>query len=131
MGFGYFAKAIILPHLPQPLAYTKGETIVVGGSEGWHYGFNYPKWAHDHGQLYFKDTLVYTCYQTYGTGSNVTLGERSCWQTLHKERVMAYSVVLSGWMPYYFACGEGPDHLQGNNRTMKFIAWPFCHWNFY
>lgn len=31
--------------------------IVVGGSENWHFGFNYTEWALKNGPFYIKDTL--------------------------------------------------------------------------
>lgn len=31
--------------------------IVVGGSENWHFGFNYAEWALKNGPFYFNDTL--------------------------------------------------------------------------
>lgn len=31
--------------------------IIVGGSEGWHFGFNYTDWAFKNGPFYLNDTL--------------------------------------------------------------------------
>ncbi|KAK6939557.1 Phytocyanin domain [Dillenia turbinata] len=146
MGFGYTAKAfILLVAFASTLAHTKAKTIVVGGSAGWTYGFNYTKWAHDNCPFYFKDTLVFK----YDPPTNTTPPHAhsvyllpNLWSWIkcdfRRAKMLAnttqgtgdgFGVVLNKWMPYYFACGEGPNHLHCNNGTMKFIAWPFWRWN--
>lgn len=32
-------------------------TVVVGGAEGWRYGYNYTDWSLKHGPFYINDTL--------------------------------------------------------------------------
>ncbi|KAH9295987.1 hypothetical protein KI387_039575, partial [Taxus chinensis] len=39
--------------------YAYGEWIVVGGQEGWRFGFNYTDWISKAGKIYVNDTLVF------------------------------------------------------------------------
>ena len=41
-----------------PMNETEGPNkIIVGGSENWHFGFNYSDWAFQNAPFYFNDTL--------------------------------------------------------------------------
>ena len=48
---------VLLLTLIAPLAISKAETVVVGESEGWRYGYKYTDWALNHGAFFLKDTL--------------------------------------------------------------------------
>ncbi|XP_057966285.1 early nodulin-like protein 20 [Malania oleifera] len=43
----------------EPLHSPSPRKIVVGGSENWHFGFNYSDWAAKNAPFYQKDTLVF------------------------------------------------------------------------
>lgn len=39
--------------------------ITVGGSENWHFGYNYTIWAIKHGSFYLNDILGEFCFHGY------------------------------------------------------------------
>ena len=60
MGLSLGAKVCVLfvtASLLAVLSVCEAKTIVVGGSEGWHYGFNYTDWALQNSPFYFNDKL--------------------------------------------------------------------------
>ncbi|KAL1060355.1 hypothetical protein V6Z11_1Z104500, partial [Gossypium hirsutum] len=94
--------------------------IIVGGSENWHFGFNYSDWAFNNAPFYFNDTLVFK----YDPPSNTTFPHSvylfsDRWSYLNcdlkRAKMVAnatqgggegFEFVLKRWTPYYFACGE-------------------------
>ena len=48
---------VLLLTLVATLAISQAETVVVGGSQGWRYGYNYTNWALNHGAFFLGDTL--------------------------------------------------------------------------
>lgn len=58
MGFSYGSQGFILILVAVSLlALGEAKTVVVGGSQGWRYGFNYTHWTLKNGPFYIKDTL--------------------------------------------------------------------------
>lgn len=58
MGFSYGSHGFILILVAVSLlALGEAKTVVVGGSQGWRYGFNYTDWTLKNGPFYIKDTL--------------------------------------------------------------------------
>ncbi|XVE93325.1 hypothetical protein REPUB_Repub01dG0182200 [Reevesia pubescens] len=93
--------------------------INTGGSEDWHFGFNYTEWAFQNGPFYFNDTLVFK----YDPPSNTTFPHSvyllpNLWSFLtcdsRRAKMIAnptqggdgFHFELNRWRPYYFACGE-------------------------
>ncbi|GMN72810.1 hypothetical protein TIFTF001_056038, partial [Ficus carica] len=58
MGYGEkgFLVLVVTASL---LAIGQGGTIVVGGSEGWRFGFNYTDWSIQNSPFYINDKLVF------------------------------------------------------------------------
>ncbi|KAL3538899.1 hypothetical protein ACH5RR_002265 [Cinchona calisaya] len=117
--------------------------VVVGGSENWHFGFNYTDWALKNGPFYLGDTLVFKYDPPNGTTTfphSVYLLPHY-WSFLKCDLKWArkiadvnqgggegFEFVLRWWQPYYFACGERNGfHCQ--NGTMKFPVMPLIHWD--
>ncbi|KAK7400830.1 hypothetical protein VNO78_12137 [Psophocarpus tetragonolobus] len=111
--------------------------IIVGGSEGWHFGFNYTDWAFKNGPYYLNDTLVFKY-----DGPNATSFPHSVymfsnfWSFLNCDvksaKMLAsptegagegFHFVLEKWQPYFFACGER-NGFHCNNGQMKFAVMP-------
>ncbi|XP_077224853.1 uncharacterized protein LOC143858113 [Tasmannia lanceolata] len=115
---------------------------IVGGSEHWHFGFNYTDWAIQAGPFYHKDTLVFM----YDPPENKTPPHSvyllrnlrsflAC--DLKKAKLAANEVqgggtgfkfVLKKRKNYFFACGErGGIHC--SLGLMKFFVRPkrHCH----
>lgn len=64
MGFNQAAPVLVLLVVASLLAVSNANAnadantkIVVGGSEKWHFGFNYTNWAIKHGEFYINDAL--------------------------------------------------------------------------
>ncbi|KAI3460260.1 hypothetical protein Pfo_016923 [Paulownia fortunei] len=140
MAFNY-ARAIFLLLTACMLGGSLAETVVVGGSEGWRFGYNYTDWALRHGPFYINDTLVFnypppsnenpphSVYLLPNLYSFVTCD-------FSRARLLAnpnegdgngFSFVLSQWRPHYFASGEG-NGSDCNEGLMKFFAVPLPHW---
>ncbi|TQD78454.1 hypothetical protein C1H46_035994 [Malus baccata] len=123
---------------------TKGPNkIVVGGSENWHFGFNYTDWALKNGPIYIKDTLVFKYEPPSNTirPHSVYLFQdfQSFWNCdLSRARMVGnqtqgggdgFEFVLKRWRPYYFACGEH-DGLHCKDGLMRFPVFPvFRGWH--
>ncbi|XP_010268597.1 PREDICTED: uncharacterized protein LOC104605502 [Nelumbo nucifera] len=124
------------------LAVSMARRVVVGGSEGWHFGFNYTDWAFQNGPFYLNDTLVFE----YDPPNSTTFPHsvyllRNFWSFLRCDLRRAklvgnvsagggsgFEFVLKRWQPYYFACGEH-DGIHCKVGLMKFVVMPFprCH----
>lgn len=57
MGLSFLAKGCLLFLTASLLAVSEARTIEVGGSEGWHIGFNYTDWAIKNSPFYINDKL--------------------------------------------------------------------------
>lgn len=57
MVLSYAAKGFILLMTASLLAVCQARTVVVGGSEGWHLGYNYTDWAINNSPFYINDKL--------------------------------------------------------------------------
>ncbi|KAF3453622.1 hypothetical protein FNV43_RR04063 [Rhamnella rubrinervis] len=140
MDSSYGAKWFVLLMAASLLAVCQAETIVVGGSEGWRFGFNYTDWAIQNSPFYINDKLVFK----YDPPSNSTsayniyllpylLSFTEC--DLSNAELLAnstqgggkgFEVVLDQWRPYYFASG-GDDGYHCKDGLMKFFAVPWPH----
>ncbi|KAI3451787.1 hypothetical protein Pfo_008452 [Paulownia fortunei] len=154
MGFNY-ARAIFLLVIASTLAASLADTVVVGGSEGWRFGYNYTDWALKHGPFYINDTLELILYKhvtllsisifKYAPPSNESrphsvylLPNLYSFVTcdISQGRLLSnpseadgngFLYVLNQWRPHYFASGEG----NGNDckeGMMKFFAIPLPRW---
>lgn len=115
--------------------------IVVGGSEKWHFGFNYTGWAIKNEPFYLNDTLVFKYDPPNGTTfphSVYLLPNFRSFQKCDLRRAKkigevtagggeGFEYVLKRWQPYYFACGER-NGLHCNIGMMKFAIWPLIRW---
>ncbi|MBA0562143.1 hypothetical protein Golob_007217 [Gossypium lobatum] len=117
--------------------------INVGGSENWHFGFNYTEWAFQNGPFYFNDTLVFK----YDPPSNNTFPHSvyllpNLWSfltcDLRRAKMIAsptegggdgFHFVLNRWRPYYFACGER-NGFHCKVGRMRFMVVPLFRWNY-
>ncbi|ESR36303.1 hypothetical protein CICLE_v10029852mg [Citrus x clementina] len=118
--------------------------IVVGGSDNWHFGFNYSVWAFQNSPFYVNDVLVFK-YDP----PNDTVFPHSVYQLpnlwsylrcdLSRAKMIAnttqgggdgFEFVLKRWQPYYFACGErGGFHCR--EGRMKFMVLPLLRrWHY-
>ena len=57
MALSYSVQGFILLLTASLLAVSEANTIVVGGSEDWRFGFNYTDWALQNSPFYINDTL--------------------------------------------------------------------------
>ncbi|KAK7362671.1 hypothetical protein VNO77_04791 [Canavalia gladiata] len=111
--------------------------IIVGGSEHWHFGYNYTNWAFKTAPFYLNDTLVFKYDAPNATSfpHSVYLFP-NFWSFLNcdvkKAKKLAdptqgagegFNFVLNKWQPYYFACGER-NGFHCNNGQMKFAVMP-------
>ncbi|XP_062019776.1 uncharacterized protein LOC133736335 [Rosa rugosa] len=123
---------------PYHLNKTEGPNkIIVGGSENWHYGFNYADWSLKNASFYVHDTLVFK----YDPPTNSTRPHSvyllpNLWSFIncdlsHAKMVGSptqgggngFEFVLKSWQPYYFACGEhGGAHCK--DGMMRFFVFP-------
>ncbi|KAL5982396.1 hypothetical protein ACLOJK_016467 [Asimina triloba] len=113
--------------------------IIVGGDDGWKFGFNYAEWARKDAPFYQNDTLVFK-YDPPNTAKhphNVLLlknrkSYRSC--DVQNARIVAdetqgggsgFEFVLGDRKRYFFACGmkNGVHCMFGN---MKFYVSPLA-----
>ncbi|XP_049413151.1 uncharacterized protein LOC125876077 [Solanum stenotomum] len=116
----------------------------VGGSENWHYGFDYMDWARKCGPFFVNDTLVfkYDPPNLNGGFPHSVYLLPNYWSfikcDLRRAKRIAnpiqgagegFEFVLKKSQPYFFACGEhGGIHC--NNGTMKFVVMPLKRWPF-
>ncbi|CAI9104376.1 OLC1v1003034C1 [Oldenlandia corymbosa var. corymbosa] len=130
------------PWYPHNTNATQPKKVVVGGSENWHFGFNYTDWALKNGPFYIGDSLVFKYDPPNGTTfpHSVYLLP-NYWSFLKCDLRWAkkiadvnqgggggFEFVLKRWQPYYFACGEKAG-FHCRNGTMKFPVMPLIHWD--
>ncbi|KAB1220391.1 hypothetical protein CJ030_MR3G009851 [Morella rubra] len=144
MAFSYGAQGFVLLLMAASLlAVGEAKTIVVGGSEGWRFGFNYTDWALQNSPFYINDKLVfkyappsdssshaYSVYVLPDLWSYITCDFRRA-KLLANERQGSgegFVVVLNMWRPYYFASG-GQNGALCSEGLMKFFAVPLPRWN--
>ncbi|KAK2992314.1 hypothetical protein RJ640_020307 [Escallonia rubra] len=124
-----YAQGFVLIAISCMFAVSHAETVVVGGSENWRYGFNYTDWSLKHGPFYINDTLVFK----YEPPHNVYLLP-NLWSFIKCDFSRAtllanptqgsgegFMYVLSNWRVYYFASSADSDCKNG---MMKFFAIP-------
>ncbi|KAH7517942.1 early nodulin-like protein 20 [Ziziphus jujuba] len=111
--------------------------ITVGGSENWHFGYNYTIWAIKHGSFYLNDILVFKydapTNNTHPHSVYLLPNLRSFKKCNFSEATMlasptqggdeGFEFALKNRQPYYFACGEGNGY-HCNSGGMKFVVWP-------
>ncbi|GMN18824.1 hypothetical protein TIFTF001_045077 [Ficus carica] len=125
MGLSFGAKGCLLLLTACLLAVCEARTIVVGGSEGWHYGFNYTDWAIQNSPFYFKDKLVYSVYLLPNLHSYITCDFSDAKQLADPKLGggLGFVVELNQWRPYYFA-SNGGNGRHCDDGLMKFFAVP-------
>ncbi|KAK2665150.1 hypothetical protein Ddye_003724 [Dipteronia dyeriana] len=115
----------------------KPNKIIVGGSEHWHYGFNYSVWAFQNNPFYVKDVLVFkydppskspfkhSVYLLPNMRSYLTcdLSRAKLIATTTQGDGKGFKFVLKKWKPYYFACGEH-EGIHCRDGGMKFFVMP-------
>ncbi|PSS31398.1 Early nodulin-55-2 like [Actinidia chinensis var. chinensis] len=121
------------------LGASQGETIVVGGSEQWRYGFNYTDWALKRSPFYVNDTLVFK----YEPPSETTPPHNvyllpNLWSYANCDfsgaNLLADAAEGGGngfeftltrpWRPQYFASSGGADAADCKDGLMKFFVVP-------
>ncbi|KAK9942191.1 hypothetical protein M0R45_007870 [Rubus argutus] len=116
-GWGY-------NHGPYHFNKTNGPNkIVVGGSENWHYGFNYADWSLKNNSFYVQDTLVCTWLPNLWSFINCDLSQARMVGSPTQGGGNGFEFVLKSWQPYYFACGEH-DGLHCKDGMMRFFVFP-------
>ncbi|XP_010268570.1 PREDICTED: uncharacterized protein LOC104605487 [Nelumbo nucifera] len=136
------AASLLTGCMGRPSKANRPNTIVVGGSQGWRFGFNYTDWAFENGPFYLNDTLVFK----YDAPNSTTFPHSvyllpDFWSFLRCDLRRAKQVgnaiagggdgfrfVLNRWQPYFFACGER-NGFHCKAGLMKFVVLPFprCH----
>ncbi|GMN40042.1 hypothetical protein TIFTF001_009267 [Ficus carica] len=138
MGLSFGAKGCLLLLTACLLAVCEARTIVVGGSEGWHYGLNYTDWAIQNSPFYFKDKLVFkynpprsasTVYSVYllpNLYSYITcdFSDAKLLADPKQGGGRGFVVELNQWRPHYFA-SNGGNGRHCNDGLMKFFAVPW------
>ncbi|KAJ4716342.1 Plastocyanin-like domain protein [Melia azedarach] len=111
--------------------------IVVGGSDHWHFGFNYSDWAFENAPFYVNDALVFkyepprntvfphSVYLLPNLGSYLKcdLSRAKMVANVTDGGGEGFEFVLKRWKPYYFACGERGG-LHCRDGRMKFMVMP-------
>ncbi|KAL6212546.1 PREDICTED: early nodulin-like protein 2 [Fragaria vesca subsp. vesca] len=123
-------------------AVSEAKTIVVGGSEGWRFGFNYTEWVLQNSPFYINDELLfkYDPPSEKNSGYSVYLLP-NLWSYIScdfsKAKILAgpnqgagkgFKVELNQWRPYYFASGD-KNGYNCKDGLMKLFAVPLPHWN--
>ncbi|XP_022766485.1 uncharacterized protein LOC111311375 [Durio zibethinus] len=132
---GFSAQQIILlvAVAASLLAVIQAETIVVGGTENWRYGYNYTEWAANTAPFYFQDTLVFK-YEDTPAHSVYLLPNLRSYLTCNfsDAKLLAnptqgqgdgFSFVLNQWRVLYFASAEGNDCEDGLMKLIV-VPWP-------
>ncbi|TMW87625.1 hypothetical protein EJD97_019710 [Solanum chilense] len=133
------------PYTHPPNATHTSNRFIVGGSENWHYGFNYMDWARNNTPFFVNDTLVFKYdppnANSTGFPHSVYLFP-NYWSFIkcdfRKAKRIAdpsegagggFEFVLKKMQTYYFGCGEHKGiHCKTGN--MKFAVMPLKHWRF-
>ncbi|KAL2344848.1 hypothetical protein Fmac_006133 [Flemingia macrophylla] len=111
--------------------------IIVGGSEHWHFGYNYTDWAFKNGPFYLNDTLVFkydapnatsfphSVYMFPNFWSFLNCDVKSAKMVANSTQGVGegFHFVLKKWQPHFFACGER-NGFHCNNGLMKFAVMP-------
>ncbi|KAH7575196.1 hypothetical protein ACOSP7_005357 [Xanthoceras sorbifolium] len=119
--------------------------IIVGGSEHWHYGFNYSVWAFHNASFYVNDVLVFkydppSSQMPFAHSVYLLPNMRSYLNCdLSRAKLIAnttqgggkgFEFVLKRWKPYYFACAEH-DGIHCRDGGMKFFVMPMLRrWHY-
>ncbi|KAI9181705.1 hypothetical protein LWI28_017700 [Acer negundo] len=123
---------------------SKPNKIIVGGSDHWHYGFNYSVWAFQKNPFYVNDVLVFkydppskspfkhSVYLLPNMWSYLTcdLSKAKLIATTTQGSGEGFKFVLKKWKPYYFACGEH-EGIHCRDGGMKFFVMPMLRrWHY-
>ncbi|TXG64375.1 hypothetical protein EZV62_011369 [Acer yangbiense] len=118
--------------------------IIVGGSDHWHYGFNYSVWAFQNNPFYVNDVLVFKYNPPSKSPfhhSVYLLPNMWSYMTCDMSRAKlianttqgdgeGFEFVLKKWQPYYFVCGESGG-LHCRDGRMKFFVMPMLRrWHY-
>ncbi|KAF9622690.1 hypothetical protein IFM89_032611 [Coptis chinensis] len=137
-----YAQGLIILVTASMLAVGHADTIVVGGAENWHFGFNYTNWAFQNSPLYLNDTLVFKYDPPNGTTfphSVYLLRDFRSFLRCDLRRAKQVASVTQGggegfkfvmkrWQPYYFACGERAGfHCKVGLMKFAVMPLPRCH----
>ncbi|KAF8011784.1 hypothetical protein BT93_I0047 [Corymbia citriodora subsp. variegata] len=115
--------------------------VIVGGSENWHFGFDYSTWAHKSGPFYVNNTLVFKYDPPSGDNTHadsvyVFPSFRSYMRCDLKRATMVANVsdgagdgfeftLSQKWKPYFFACGEkGGLHCSTGKMQFSVMSLP-------
>ncbi|KAL3730582.1 uncharacterized protein LOC120296034 [Eucalyptus grandis] len=115
--------------------------VVVGGSENWHFGFDYSTWANKNGPFYVNDTLVfkYDPPSDSNTHPHSVYMFPSFWSYMRcdlKRATMVANVsdgagdgfefkLSQKWKFYFFACGEsGGFHCSTGKMRFSVVSLP-------
>ncbi|KAF8405083.1 hypothetical protein HHK36_009980 [Tetracentron sinense] len=137
MGFSYAQGLVLLVTASMVTVGLANLTTIVGGSEHWHYGFNYTEWAFRNGPFYLNDTLVFkydppnispfrhSVYLLPNLWSFLTcdLRKAKLVANVNQGGGEGFKFVLKKWQPHYFACGEH-DGIHCKDGRMKFFVMP-------
>ncbi|XP_057502320.1 blue copper protein 1b-like [Actinidia eriantha] len=135
MSFSLAKGLILLVTAASMLAATsQAETIVVGGSEGWRFGFNYTDWSLKNSPFFVNDKLVFKYKPTHNVYSLPNLGSFiKC--DFRGAKLLASATQGGGggygftlqtlWRPLYIASNVGTDCKDG---LMKFFVVPLPSW---
>ncbi|XP_030445343.2 uncharacterized protein LOC115667960 [Syzygium oleosum] len=109
--------------------------IVVGGSENWHFGFDYSAWAHKNSPFYVNDTLVFKfdppsdnnthphsvyVFQNFWSYMRCDLKSATMMANVSDGAGDGFEFTLSQkWKFYFFACGESSG-LHCSTGKMRF-----------
>ncbi|XP_047966574.1 uncharacterized protein LOC125210964 [Salvia hispanica] len=121
---------------PRNMTYTSN-TLVVGGSQNWRFGFNYTDWSIKNAPFFLNDTLVFKYDPPNDTTfphSVYLLSDFQSFQNCDLRRAKkigdvnegggdGFRFVLKRWQPYYFACGQHHG-IHCKVGLMKFAVWP-------
>ncbi|XP_075652548.1 blue copper protein 1b-like [Castanea sativa] len=142
MALSYSVQGFILLLTASLLVVSEANTIVVGGSEGWRFGFNYTDWALQNSPFYINDTLVFKYVPPSDTSiapSVYLLPDLWSYTTcdFRRAKLLAnatqgsgegFKIVLQQWRPYYFA-SSGHNGFHCSAGLMKFFAVPLPRGN--
>ncbi|XP_075652212.1 early nodulin-like protein 4 [Castanea sativa] len=142
MALSYSVQGFILLLTASLLVVSEANTIVVGGSEGWRFGFNYTDWALRNSPFYINDTLVFKYVPPSDTSfapSVYLLPDLWSYTTcdFRRAKLLAnatqgsgegFKIVLKQGRPYYFA-SSGHNGFHCSAGLMKFFAVPLPRGN--
>ncbi|XAR61843.1 hypothetical protein NMG60_11016371 [Bertholletia excelsa] len=143
MSFSLARALIFLVAASMLVAANRAETVVVGGTKHWRYGFNYTGWSLKHGPFFLNDVLVFK----YNLPSKTSLPHNvyllpNLWSYIRCDfkgaKLLAstrqgvgegFKYKLKEVRPLYFASGGGKGASDCKKGLMKFFVVPLPRWN--